>query len=101
MLIRVLPIVATAIPRCIAKDIHYAPVQDKPLCFSLYHVHDVSASPRNLAAAIVARYCRILALVLRTPTSTANFAARQVVYDDAALILQSFARSARHVFFYH
>ena len=64
----------------------------------LEHVHVVSASPRILAASIVARYCRILALVLHIPTSKAKLAARQVVYDDAALIVQSCARSARHVF---
>ena len=62
------------------------------------HVHVVSASPRILAASIVARYCRILALVLHIPTSEAKIAAHQAVYDDASLILQSCARSARHVF---
>ena len=82
----------------VAKDIRYATVQDKPLVLSLEHVHVVSASPRMLAASIVARYCRILALVLHIPTSKAKLAARQVVYDDAALIVQSCARSARHVF---
>ena len=65
---------------------------------SLEHVHGVSASPRMLAASIVARYCRILALVLRIPTSKAKLATRQAVYDDASLILKSCARSARHVF---
>ena len=45
----------------IAKDIPYATVQDKPLHFSLEHVHVVSVSPRMLAAFIVARYCRIWA----------------------------------------
>ena len=73
-------------------------MQDKPLYFSLEHVHVVSASLRILAASIVARYCRILALVLHIPTSEAKIAAHQAVYDDASLILQSCARSARHVF---
>ena len=81
-----------------AKDIPYVAVQDQPLYCSLEHVHGVSASPRMLAASIVARYCRILALVLRIPISKAKLAARQAVYDDASLILQSCARSARHVF---
>ena len=66
--------------------------------FSFEHVHVVSASPRILAASIVARYCRILALVLHIPTSKAKLAARQAVYDDALLILKSCARFARHVF---
>ena len=82
----------------IAKDIPYVAVQDKPQYCSLAHVHGVSAAPCMLAASIVARSCRILALVLRIPTSKAKLAARQAVYDDASLILQSCARSARHVF---
>ena len=63
----------------------------------LERVHVVSASPRILAASIVARYCRILTLGLHILTFKAKLAARQAVYDDASLILQSCARSARHV----
>ena len=50
------------------------------------HVHAVSASSRILAASIAARYCRILALALHSPTSKAKLAVRKVVYDDASLI---------------
>ena len=64
----------------------------------LEHVHVVSAAPRILAASTNARYCRIFALVLHIPTFKAKLAACQSVYDDASLILQSCARSARHVF---
>ena len=61
-------------------------------------MHVVFASPRIVAASIVARYCRILTLGLHILTFKAKLAARQAVYDDASLILQSCARSARHVF---
>ena len=64
----------------------------------LEHVHVVSAAPRILAASTNARYCRIFALVLHVPTFKAKLAACQAVYDDASLVFQSCARSARHVF---